>query len=152
MIRRPPRSTRVRSSAASDVYKRQSFRLCSRAPLMWMVSLAMAPPSFEVVCDCTDDLRHTSESPGAVGDLFQFTTKIVNFVAKTRGVLEPEFRSSFVHLFLERLDEPTEIGDGQVERLFPAKFPCPSIRRRRICPLNQFEDVGDLFADSLRID
>ena len=25
MIRRPPRSTRVRSSAASDVYKRQSF-------------------------------------------------------------------------------------------------------------------------------
>src|SRR5665811_95171 len=26
MIRRPPRSTRVRSSAASDVYKRQEFR------------------------------------------------------------------------------------------------------------------------------
>src|SRR5665811_2635102 len=27
MIRRPPRSTRVRSSAASDVYKRQGFLL-----------------------------------------------------------------------------------------------------------------------------
>src|SRR5665811_2621941 len=27
MIRRPPRSTRVRSSAASDVYKRQEARL-----------------------------------------------------------------------------------------------------------------------------
>ncbi|WP_460379565.1 hypothetical protein [Staphylococcus aureus] len=27
MIRRPPRSTRVRSSAASDVYKRQFFHL-----------------------------------------------------------------------------------------------------------------------------
>ena len=27
MIRRPPRSTRVRSSAASDVYKRQTFQL-----------------------------------------------------------------------------------------------------------------------------
>src|SRR5665811_2577646 len=26
MIRRPPRSTRVRSSAASDVYKRQDFQ------------------------------------------------------------------------------------------------------------------------------
>ena len=26
MIRRPPRSTRVRSSAASDVYKRQPFK------------------------------------------------------------------------------------------------------------------------------
>ncbi|WP_460379561.1 hypothetical protein, partial [Staphylococcus aureus] len=29
MIRRPPRSTRVRSSAASDVYKRQSIRRAS---------------------------------------------------------------------------------------------------------------------------
>ncbi|WP_460379456.1 hypothetical protein [Staphylococcus aureus] len=27
MIRRPPRSTRVRSSAASDVYKRQTQRI-----------------------------------------------------------------------------------------------------------------------------
>ena len=27
MIRRPPRSTRVRSSAASDVYKRQELRV-----------------------------------------------------------------------------------------------------------------------------
>src|SRR5665811_770321 len=32
MIRRPPRSTRVRSSAASDVYKRQ-FLDCSRASM-----------------------------------------------------------------------------------------------------------------------
>src|SRR5665254_10598 len=30
MIRRPPRSTRVRSSAASDVYKRQVPLLCGR--------------------------------------------------------------------------------------------------------------------------
>src|SRR5665811_2633665 len=30
MIRRPPRSTRVRSSAASDVYKRQLRGLCGR--------------------------------------------------------------------------------------------------------------------------
>src|SRR5450756_822520 len=28
MIRRPPRSTQSRSSAASDVYKRQSLQLC----------------------------------------------------------------------------------------------------------------------------
>src|SRR5665811_1038835 len=33
MIRRPPRSTRVRSSAASDVYKRQLFDDKSRAKL-----------------------------------------------------------------------------------------------------------------------
>ena len=33
MIRRPPRSTRVRSSAASDVYKRQQYsRLSARLP------------------------------------------------------------------------------------------------------------------------
>ncbi|WP_460379515.1 hypothetical protein, partial [Staphylococcus aureus] len=31
MIRRPPRSTRVRSSAASDVYKRQYGRASSRS-------------------------------------------------------------------------------------------------------------------------
>src|SRR5665811_2105236 len=30
MIRRPPRSTRVRSSAASDVYKRQAVAVVSR--------------------------------------------------------------------------------------------------------------------------
>src|SRR5665811_2277917 len=39
MIRRPPRSTRVRSSAASDVYKRQS--LLKRAKELGMDSLAL---------------------------------------------------------------------------------------------------------------
>src|SRR5665811_2636175 len=32
MIRRPPRSTRVRSSAASDVYKRQAFKAGAAFP------------------------------------------------------------------------------------------------------------------------
>ncbi|WP_460379466.1 hypothetical protein, partial [Staphylococcus aureus] len=36
MIRRPPRSTRVRSSAASDVYKRQEQRHVGRC---WHLSL-----------------------------------------------------------------------------------------------------------------
>src|SRR5665811_1193285 len=45
MIRRPPRSTRVRSSAASDVYKRQIHQgrdewmlvnLCARRPGTWI--------------------------------------------------------------------------------------------------------------------
>src|SRR5665811_2459071 len=31
MIRRPPRSTRVRSSAASDVYKRQVYNLAAQS-------------------------------------------------------------------------------------------------------------------------
>src|SRR5665811_1388182 len=34
MIRRPPRSTRVRSSAASDVYKRQTFENLVMAAVM----------------------------------------------------------------------------------------------------------------------
>src|SRR5665811_216149 len=34
MIRRPPRSTRVRSSAASDVYKRQAFLSRTRSRLL----------------------------------------------------------------------------------------------------------------------
>src|SRR5665811_999106 len=36
MIRRPPRSTRVRSSAASDVYKRQALTRLSRS--FWLAS------------------------------------------------------------------------------------------------------------------
>src|SRR5665811_60524 len=32
MIRRPPRSTRVRSSAASDVYKRQHYHIADPQP------------------------------------------------------------------------------------------------------------------------
>src|SRR5665811_1628851 len=37
MIRRPPRSTRVRSSAASDVYKRQ----IKKASKLWALDLAV---------------------------------------------------------------------------------------------------------------
>src|SRR5665811_1572138 len=56
MIRRPPRSTRVRSSAASDVYKRQAWVLLRLIGLVtnlalfhrfgWSIpSLADLPPS-----------------------------------------------------------------------------------------------------------
>src|SRR5665811_2121075 len=40
MIRRPPRSTRVRSSAASDVYKRQPILLQDRKHFLYSVSAA----------------------------------------------------------------------------------------------------------------
>ena len=43
MIRRPPRSTLDRSSAASDVYKRQSFTFCATAEV---VALLGATPVF----------------------------------------------------------------------------------------------------------
>src|SRR5665811_2632258 len=46
MIRRPPRSTRVRSSAASDVYKRQPQRQAPRhaAPKRIVEDYSKAPP------------------------------------------------------------------------------------------------------------
>eukprot|EP00657_Telonema_sp_P-1_P001347 TRINITY_DN131_c0_g1_i4.p2 TRINITY_DN131_c0_g1~~TRINITY_DN131_c0_g1_i4.p2 ORF type:complete len:102 (-),score=25.16 TRINITY_DN131_c0_g1_i4:587-892(-) len=37
MIRRPPRSTQSRSSAASDVYKRQAFLCCRRLKAILML-------------------------------------------------------------------------------------------------------------------
>src|SRR5665811_1770607 len=39
MIRRPPRSTRVRSSAASDVYKRQVYLLGDPEPIDGLADL-----------------------------------------------------------------------------------------------------------------
>ena len=40
MVRRPPRSTQIRSSAASDVYKRQilfvALTLAGQTPLVWL--------------------------------------------------------------------------------------------------------------------
>src|SRR5450756_2085131 len=44
MIRRPPRSTQSRSSAASDVYKRQAGLI----PVLLLQSLALSPPSIAV--------------------------------------------------------------------------------------------------------
>src|SRR5665811_623425 len=49
MIRRPPRSTRVRSSAASDVYKRQIYDLANRGLL---------PPGFSLVGFARRDWAH----------------------------------------------------------------------------------------------
>src|SRR5665811_2200486 len=46
MIRRPPRSTRVRSSAASDVYKRQRFDIAADARVL---AAARRPQGYEIV-------------------------------------------------------------------------------------------------------
>src|SRR5665811_1450691 len=45
MIRRPPRSTRVRSSAASDVYKRQVETLAEQPS--WLVGSGSLPPGVD---------------------------------------------------------------------------------------------------------
>src|SRR5678815_757406 len=51
MIRRPPRSTLDRSSAASDVYKRQGFIL-SRVFLKMATALSTAPRTFGIGALC----------------------------------------------------------------------------------------------------
>src|SRR5450756_3010205 len=43
MIRRPPRSTQSRSSAASDVYKRQASQHSSAAPPPWALRSTQRP-------------------------------------------------------------------------------------------------------------
>src|SRR5665254_1704 len=48
MIRRPPRSTRVRSSAASDVYKRQVLNF-SRFKIMATISTAVRRMGYELI-------------------------------------------------------------------------------------------------------
>src|SRR5665809_158240 len=42
MIRRPPRSTQSRSSAASDVYKRQVYGLAVAAPMLLLMPGSVA--------------------------------------------------------------------------------------------------------------
>ena len=48
MIRRPPRSTRVRSSAASDVYKRQAYYLMEHGTLLYEVMRCFGRIAFPV--------------------------------------------------------------------------------------------------------
>ncbi|WP_460379537.1 hypothetical protein, partial [Staphylococcus aureus] len=43
MIRRPPRSTRVRSSAASDVYKRQPAIISSKYSISCLLYTSPSP-------------------------------------------------------------------------------------------------------------
>src|SRR5665811_2626941 len=50
MIRRPPRSTRVRSSAASDVYKRQSVTQSGDDRVAISGVTGSAPPDTTKVC------------------------------------------------------------------------------------------------------
>src|SRR5665811_551437 len=54
MIRRPPRSTRVRSSAASDVYKRQVVHL-SNALLLGLAHRIKERINIPVVCSLQDE-------------------------------------------------------------------------------------------------
>ena len=70
MIRRPPRSTLDRSSAASDVYKRQTKELnpvdCAVQVLPPSVVAIMLFPPFPAAHPCVDEAKYTVLSVEAV--------------------------------------------------------------------------------------
>ena len=61
MIRRPPRSTLDRSSAASDVYKRQAQ--VRQDPRLLALLLEALQRAFEVLVFVDDDFRQTGFPP-----------------------------------------------------------------------------------------
>ena len=66
MIRRPPRSTQSRSSAASDVYKRQAYNavaLGANAQATHEKSVALGSDSITADAVATSCLLYTSPSP-----------------------------------------------------------------------------------------
>src|SRR5450756_3249815 len=120
MIRRPPRSTQSRSSAASDVYKRQglntpnvatkvdSFTL--RGPLG--VTAAITPFNFPVMvpmwiypialaCGNTMVWKPSSHTPGAS----QLQAELWKEAGLPDGVFNVVFGLSLIHI-----SEPTRLG------------------------------------------
>src|SRR5665811_465057 len=68
MIRPPPRATRVRSSAASDVYKRQApvhpHRRVRRPPASWAQVAAESSRADNAPSQCREPGRRTEPSAG----------------------------------------------------------------------------------------
>src|SRR5665811_2613134 len=80
MIRRPPRSTRVRSSAASDVYKRQGWD-CHGLPIEWKIE--------------EDNYRSKNKPKPDFSDpaaLVEFRQECRAFAEKWIGVQREEFK------------------------------------------------------------
>src|SRR5665811_2479728 len=73
MIRRPPRSTRVRSSAASDVYKRQAFLL------LWEEGLPCAVTNAR-------NVRQYAESMGVLEKTDRIDASIIARFARDKGM------------------------------------------------------------------
>src|SRR5450756_605290 len=72
MIRRPPRSTQSRSSAASDVYKRQEYSLCGK----WLELLKEIAPGVTRAAVLRD--------PAVTAGIGQFA--VIQSVAPSMGV------------------------------------------------------------------
>eukprot|EP00657_Telonema_sp_P-1_P000221 TRINITY_DN10396_c0_g1_i1.p2 TRINITY_DN10396_c0_g1~~TRINITY_DN10396_c0_g1_i1.p2 ORF type:complete len:116 (-),score=33.10 TRINITY_DN10396_c0_g1_i1:163-510(-) len=85
MIRRPPRSTQSRSSAASDVYKRQVSKCCRHAGVM--VLLLLFPIVVNIVVFLLLLVRGTCSSTMIIFGFIQRVerSKIVNIVLGCEG-------------------------------------------------------------------
>src|SRR5450756_2048601 len=70
MIRRPPRSTQSRSSAASDVYKRQVYS--------HMIDAFLYLPDYPIGHMIAFQVERQMEKVGAIGPEFERMTKLGN--------------------------------------------------------------------------
>src|SRR5665811_46860 len=108
MIRRPPRSTRVRSSAASDVYKRQVYMLKKFINLVMLVVcfFPLLPGNAAGLPDFTELVEKQAAA-------------VVN-ISTTQQITQPNFSESdpFFELFkhftpqMPREQESQSLGSG----------------------------------------
>src|SRR5262245_41354856 len=86
------------------------LRLCSRAPCTTRRSVPMAA-SVAAPADMPRACGNGSGHP-RLAQLAKLLPQLVDLVAKTRRVLEPQVLGRLVHLLLETLDEPAELLGG----------------------------------------
>src|SRR6267378_1727015 len=93
----------------------------------------------------------------------QLAAQLVDLVTEPGGVLETQISGRLVHLFFERLDEPSELRGCEVTELVAPPFvpralqtAAPVASGCRCLPVavrpEVSEDVGDGLADRLRVD
>eukprot|EP00657_Telonema_sp_P-1_P007287 TRINITY_DN2705_c0_g1_i2.p1 TRINITY_DN2705_c0_g1~~TRINITY_DN2705_c0_g1_i2.p1 ORF type:complete len:123 (-),score=41.71 TRINITY_DN2705_c0_g1_i2:106-474(-) len=95
MIRRPPRSTQSRSSAASDVYKRQQLRYRAE------VECQGRSPAF------VDHEARRIDDPADRGALHVYLTQAGKVAAAVRVIVGPATGMSALNLSLIHISEPT---------------------------------------------
>src|SRR3954454_24649181 len=119
-------------------------RLCSRAPRTMILSAIRSEP---ICC-----------SVGSSSRVSELATKVVDLIAESCCVREPELHRCFVHLLFQRLNEPSQLLLRQTPEL-----PLHSVAladaatilardRRRVVRSQQRQDVADGLADRLRVD
>ena len=86
MIRRPPRSTQSRSSAASDVYKRQNKDCLNKFAKILLLKYASDPP---LRITQFPDLKHNVETSAVTLGLLSYIIPIIPIGIVTFFILRP---------------------------------------------------------------